>query len=1411
MHPHNWSVEEVCNWVRTLPVQENVVDRFKENKIDGAKLMNNYIDDNLLRNKMKISNWHERFNVLQSISFLNKEDEQTIVPLVFPKLETPTFSLLQAGHQVSAANATENSKEIMEADNVGDDDDDAGTDIISSSEDNNYFAESDMDYDDVAVNNENDENFVMEDDEDNDSEGELSQTNEDIKSKFRAIKNGETIPEQDITRIVKRRKKYGYLKKWMYMENDELLPVYGESDEEQNYIPSDLERDMMEEELQLNGKKSLFVVKSVDGDQMDIDNFDEKEAKVDNTQELIKQYIDEVKQNWELTKRPKLEEKVWRNWIKLFPPRKHVNPRDVLKSLEETHRQLNEVRLPQLIEQVKSNFSAKSQLSKSARRQCGVLDITLHEIFEIEWKISLIKNGKIPQRPPKKPKRDKQKEKTAPDNGEKNSDDDSYDSDFIDDSEVTYTAEELAEFARVGIEIQPVIEELPTIENNYHSETTIASSKTSPKKSSELFAGKEIIVIDSDSDMDISSVNDEKEIVTHEERRCEIGDASNDPVKKDPIKKDPIKKDPIAEERQKIHWKVSEYFLNYGMDELKEKWSTALELMKCDEAKLRQEQLEMVQIIDEHNRFRSYMHWMNTKGHTEDTNQNFKEFEDEFPGVHIPECESWKEYYNWRKSLASNERKLRQSKKEIPENDMHEPSAIENFEEEFENVKNYIGDSDCDDEPLTVSGRKKKSKPKIRPRETADVIEQRKARMLLENDYQRRYEKQEEDTRHEKGVIINLGHRDDDEHIYIHEHLATKLKEHQKEGVRFLWKNIIMFDKGCVLAHSMGLGKTFQVITFLFTLTKEIEKKTNLHVFPDQLHKLCVIVLCPKTVLDNWENEFKKWISAIDSDKCKSCPVFKLGDSYRYPTQRFDLLEKWKNGGILIMGYEMYRYLVTADAQCEQYSRYLLNPGPSLVVADEGHMLKNKERILPEVLKGLKTPSRIILTGSPLQNNLEEYWCTINFVCPNYLGKLEDFKRVYIEPIEAGLYTHSGLSDVKRSRRMLLVLSKIIEDIVHRCNNTILEKELKPKYEFCIACRMGEQQLEIYKSLVNSVRSEGGSPIRYTHLLSVLCNHPAILLASLQKKKSNKESKEPTESKENKETKEPKETQESNYIDLTNESDDCINESRPVSNSVHTFILNMENFISGMDFSASGKMVLLAQILKECEQIQDKVLIFSKSIPTMNYIEKLLIRWKNSPRFLIRIDGDTLISDRQSRIDRFNNAQEWRVALISMRTGALGVNLIGANRVILFDGEWNPSFAEQAIGRTYRYGQKKQVYVYRFVTYGTFEEKLFVQNIHKMGLSMRVLDQRNLTKIHSKSEINAHYFSVPLPDAECKLPPILNFNDKLLESVADRHRDHILEIHPMKSYFNDDCNEPDEDDKLQYEDALKNEKERLKH
>ncbi|CAG8791440.1 15406_t:CDS:1, partial [Acaulospora morrowiae] len=140
--------------------------------------------------------------------------------------------------------------------------------------------------------------------------------------------------------------------------------------------------------------------------------------------------------------------------------------------------------------------------------------------------------------------------------------------------------------------------------------------------------------------------------------------------------------------------------------------------------------------------------------------------------------------------------------------------------------------------------------------------------------------------------------------------------------------------------------------------------------------------------MDNWEQEFRKWIAHIDVPK--TCPVYKFRDDHDTKGRRISLLDKWWKGGILLMGYEMFRILVNSDVQ---YSHYLVNPGPSLVVADEGHRLKNKETELYKYLQCLKTHSRIILTGSPLQNNLEEYWCTINFASPNYLGKSEDFKR----------------------------------------------------------------------------------------------------------------------------------------------------------------------------------------------------------------------------------------------------------------------------------------------------------------------------------------------------------------------------------------------------------------------------------
>ncbi|CAG8819686.1 17753_t:CDS:2, partial [Racocetra persica] len=215
----------------------------------------------------------------------------------------------------------------------------------------------------------------------------------------------------------------------------------------------------------------------------------------------------------------------------------------------------------------------------------------------------------------------------------------------------------------------------------------------------------------------------------------------------------------------------------------------------------------------------------------------------------------------------------------------------------------------------------------------------------------------------------------------------------------------------------------------------------------------------------------------------------------------------------------------------------------------------------------------------------------IDFVCPNYLGTLEDFKRVYINPIEYGLYESVDSQEKKTSRKMLFVLSRIIEDVVHRRNVSILERELPPKSEFLITCRMMDRQLELYKSLIKKLSAvgAGGQVIRYADLLSILCNHPSIFFNTLDKENKN--------------------MTESNTLIPANES-----------KTVREYMHNICREYKGLDeISESSKMQILKEILIKCEQIGDKVIVFSKSIPTLNYIERMILKSDT----YIRIDGET--------------------------------------------------------------------------------------------------------------------------------------------------------------------------------------------
>ncbi|CAF3911208.1 unnamed protein product [Adineta steineri] len=294
--------------------------------------------------------------------------------------------------------------------------------------------------------------------------------------------------------------------------------------------------------------------------------------------------------------------------------------------------------------------------------------------------------------------------------------------------------------------------------------------------------------------------------------------------------------------------------------------------------------------------------------------------------------------------------------------------------------------------------------------------------------------------------------------------LVAQLKPHQCDGVRFLWNNVFesieaiqkkkLNGNGCILAHCMGLGKTLQIISFLHTVFN-YDKITKV--------KTC-LVLCPINAALNWTNEFEYWLKDIEP------PI----DHYQLTTVKRNLrishLNYWyENGGVAVMGYEMYKRLATGlgiknkKHKAEVY-KCLVDPGPDIVVADEGHILKNAQTALAKCLSKIKTPRRIVLTGTPLQNNLIEYYCMVSFIKPSLLGTQQEYINRFVNPIQNGQHRDSNEDDVRLMKRRACVLHGLLTGFVDRKDYSLLKEYLPPKFEYIINIRLSDLQSQLYET-----------------------------------------------------------------------------------------------------------------------------------------------------------------------------------------------------------------------------------------------------------------------------------------------------------------------------------------------------------
>ncbi|BGP16166.1 hypothetical protein JCM10213_006101 [Rhodosporidiobolus nylandii] len=514
--------------------------------------------------------------------------------------------------------------------------------------------------------------------------------------------------------------------------------------------------------------------------------------------------------------------------------------------------------------------------------------------------------------------------------------------------------------------------------------------------------------------------------------------------------------------------------------------------------------------------------------------------------------------------------------------------------------------------------------------------------------------------------------------VVIDPRVGTKLRPHQVEGVKFLYRCTTgMTDEaafGCIMADEMGLGKTLQCITLMWTLLRQSP-------LPGKHAIDKAIVVCPSSLVKNWANELVKWLGEGAVSPMAVDGKVTGNDLINQVRQWCSTKGKQVTQPIIIVSYEKLRSL----------TEELGNTEVGLLLADEGHRLKNSTNQTYTALTSINCKRRVILTGTPIQNDLDEYFSLLDFCNPGYLGTKVQFHKTYELPIIKG---RDGLATDKEKEKgdaaMKELLGKVNKFIIRRTND-LLSKYLPVKYEHVVFIGLSDFQLALYRFFMKTpqlqalLKGKESQPLKAITILRKLCNHPDLLAFA---------------------------------------------EDMPGAEECFPSEYDPRDKRRKLDPILSGKMAVLDRFLSQMRATSnDKIVLISNFTTTLDMFEKLCANRKYG---FLRLDGTMNVTKRQKLVDRFNDpdGKEF-VFLLSSKAGGCGINLIGANRLVLFDPDWNPASDMQALARVWRDGQKKDCFVYRFVATGTVEEKIFQRQSHKQNLSSCIVD--------AKEDIERHY------------------------------------------------------------------------
>ncbi|KAI9265925.1 SNF2 family N-terminal domain-containing protein [Sporodiniella umbellata] len=527
-----------------------------------------------------------------------------------------------------------------------------------------------------------------------------------------------------------------------------------------------------------------------------------------------------------------------------------------------------------------------------------------------------------------------------------------------------------------------------------------------------------------------------------------------------------------------------------------------------------------------------------------------------------------------------------------------------------------------------------------------------------------------------------------------------QMKDYQLLGINWM---LLLYRKKIsgILADEMGLGKTAQVITFLGRLYEMGECGPHL-------------IVVPASTIENWMREFRRFCPSLVVKMYQGSQAER--EILRYELDLESLDEKYH---VLLTTYNM----ATGGAEDRGFLKQLK---PRSIILDEGHMIKNCTSARYKYLMKIKAPFRLLLTGTPLQNNLQELVSLLTFIMPQMFVEYEEEIRSIFK-----IRANRGGAEQGKKRGSLEIESSVqvlsqkriarakqmMTPFVLRRKKADVLKDLPLKFQEIRQCKMADTQLTIYNNIISQTRKtygESGSDMeaQFDNMSNIVihlrkaADHPLLfrhLYTDDLLKKMTKDIM--------RDVKYWDSNEDYVYEDMTIMSDFELNRLCKNNKTIKKYELKNKEWMD------SGKIKVLEEVLPERIAKGEKVLIFSQFTSMLDILE--MVMGTLNIEFL-RLDGETKVMERQAMIDKFNQEESIPVFLLSTKAGGFGINLTSANVVVLYDLDFNPQNDKQAEDRAHRVGQTKDVTVIKLICTDSIEEHILRKAEVKLKLDKSI-------------------------------------------------------------------------------------------